>query len=410
MQARGLFGPRVSVEASVGARRLDNVTRRSLHIDDDTLYPAEADFLVQQTLVDFGRSLSELKRQAARTDGAAFRIRERAEFVFRNVSRHYIDYLLQQRIVAAAQDNLLFHERLVTDLREGVAQGSISIADQQQAEERLQAARARLTEAGEDLEAAGIAFHQLAGIPIGQVSMPPGLTESMAPNVDEAIDIARAQNPMVKEVLADIDAAKAMSHAARAELAPKITLEGRARFGEDIDGFDGRTTDYLGRVVLRWDLFDSYINHNKVKEMVSRESEQRFRLHEVSRQAEADVRTAWSRLESQAKLVTELEQQSRVSDDLLLSYREQFNVGRRSLLDVLDAQNTRYNVQVQAETARLAQLYAQYRVLAASGRLLEAMNITPPASSVSNARDRYKMKSQPVEELMEPRQPYASVN
>jgi hypothetical protein len=42
----------------------------------------------------------------------------------------------------------------------------------------------------------------------------------------------------------------------------------------------------------------------------------------------------------------------RVADDLLLSYREQFNIGRRSLLDVLDAQNTRYNVQAQAETAR----------------------------------------------------------
>ena len=63
---------------------------------------------------------------------------------------------------------------------------------------------------------------------------------------------------------------------------------------------------------------------------------------------------AWSRLQNQGRLVGELETQGRVSDDLLLSYREQFNVGRRSLLDVLDAQNTRYNVQAQAETARLA--------------------------------------------------------
>ena len=50
-----------------------------------------------------------------------------------NVARTYIDYLLQQRLVAIAQDNVTFHERLAGDLREGVSKGSISIADQQQA-------------------------------------------------------------------------------------------------------------------------------------------------------------------------------------------------------------------------------------------------------------------------------------
>jgi adhesin transport system outer membrane protein len=409
-QAQGLYGPRVSVEASAGVRRLENATRRNLGIANDTLYPLEADLVAEQTLIDFGRSRSELQRQAARTDGAALRIDERSEFVGLNASRHYIDYLLQQRIVAAAQDNLVFHERLVGDLREGVSKGSISIADQQQAEERLQAARAKLTEAREELDAAGIAFQQQTGVPIGQATMPPDLAAPAPATLDEAVDTARARNPRVLEALADIDAASAMTSAARGELAPKLSLEGRVRIGDDIDGFQGRTEDYLGRVVLRWDIFDSNINHNKVHEMVRRESEQRFRLHEVSRQAEADVRTAWSRAESQRQLVTELEQQSRVSDDLLLSYREQFNVGRRSLLDVLDAQNTRYNVQVQTETARLAQIYAQYRVLAAQGRLLEALNVTPQVAAASNARERFKVRSRPVGELMEPRTPYPTSN
>ena len=78
---------------------------------------------------------------------------------------------------------------------------------------------------------------------------------------------------------------------------------------------------------------------------------------------------------------SELETQGRISDDLLLSYREQFNIGRRSLLDVLDAQNTRYNVQAQTETARLAKLYAQYRVLAAENRLIECLGVQPPAAA-----------------------------
>lgn len=405
-QAQGLYGPRVSVEGSAGVRRLENQTRRALNIADDTLYPLEADLTAEQVLIDFGRNRAELSRQASRTDGAAHRVEERSEFVALNVSRSYIDYLLQQRIVAAAQDNLSFHERLVGDLREGVARGSISLADQQQAEERLQAARARLTEAMEEQENAAIAFHRIAGVPIGQPTMPPDISSNLPPNVDNAVDLARANNPRVLEALADLDAASAVTYGARAELAPRISAEGRIRIGDDIDGFRGRTEDYLARILLRWTIFSSGINQARVREASSRESEQRFRVHQAGREAEADVRTAWNRLESQTRLVGELEQQSRVSDDLLISYREQFNVGRRSLLDVLDAQNTRYNVQVQAETARLAQLFAQYRVLAASNRLLEALNVTPPASATADARERYRVRTNDPATVMEPRIPY----
>ena len=99
--------------------------------------------------------------------------------------------------------------------------------------------------------------------------------------------------------------------------------------------------------------------------------------------------------------MTELETQGRVSDDLLLSYREQFNVGRRSLLDVLDAQNTRQNVQAQAETARLAKVYAQYRLLASTNRLIEALGVSMPTEAWSDERTRFRVNPIPPEDLNE---------
>ena len=134
-QAQGLFLPRITVEGSVGVRRLENPTRRALGIADNELYPMEAGIRGEQILFDSGNRANELKRQAARTDGAAYRVDERSQFIALQVSRQYLDYLLQQRIVAASQDNVAFHTNLVNDLREGVTQGSISIADQQQADE-----------------------------------------------------------------------------------------------------------------------------------------------------------------------------------------------------------------------------------------------------------------------------------
>jgi adhesin transport system outer membrane protein len=143
------------------------------------------------------------------------------------------------------------------------------------------------------------------------------------------------------------------------------------------------------RAVLRWNIWDGGINRAKLQEMIRRASESRYRLHNIQRQAEEDVRIAWSTMQSQGNVLEVLNRQSQVSDDLLLSYRSQFNVGRRSLLDVLDAQNTRYNTQVRLEAARFSQLFAQYQALAASNDLLDALQIAPGAGAGAAERERF---------------------
>jgi adhesin transport system outer membrane protein len=401
VQAQGLYYPRISVEASAGVRSLRNPTRRSIGIDDETLWPVEGDLILDQLVYDSGGREAEIRRQAARTDAAAARVEERSEFVALNVSRAYIDYLLQQRLVAITQDNVAFHEKLAADLREGVSKGSISIADQQQAEERLQAARAKVTGAQEDLDTAAITFRTLAGVPIDSATMPPDLSQFLPPTVNEAEALARDNNPRVQEAIADLGAAREEVTAAKAKLGPKFNIEGRARAGHDIDGFAGKTTDLQALAIMRWDIFTGGINQANVREQRGRADEAHGRLFEMTRQAEEDARTAWSRLSNQTALASELETQSRISDDLLLSYREQFNVGRRSLLDVLDAQNTRNNVQAQVETAKLAKLYAQYRVLAATNRLIETLGVTMPAAAYADQRVRYRVNPIPAADLQE---------
>lgn len=401
VQAQGLYYPRISVEGRAGVRSLRNPTRRAIGIADETLWPVEGAVVLDQLVFDSGGREATIRREAARTDAAAARVEERSEFVALNVSRAYIDYLLQQRLVAIAQDNVAFHERLAADLREGVATGSISIADQQQAEERLQAARARVTEAQEDLETAAISFQALTGVPIDTATMPPNLAQYMPPTVADAQVLARENNPLVQEALADLAAAREDVSVAKAKLGPRLNLEGRARAGHDIDGFAGRTTDLQALGVLRWDMFTGGINQANVREQMHRADQAHARLFEMTRQAEEDARTAWSRLVNQTALANELEAQGRISDDLLLSYREQFNVGRRSLLDVLDAQNTRFNVQARVETARLARLYAQYRVLAATNRLIEAFGVSMPAAAYADQRARYGVNPIPPSDLLE---------
>ena len=388
-QAQGLYLPRIVLEASAGIRRLENNTRRALGIADDELYPLEAGVSGEWTVADFGRRRGELLRQAARVDGASLRVLERSEFVGLQVARQYLDVILQQRIVAAARDNATFHRTLVADLSQGVDQGSISIADQQQAEERLQSAIVREQEAAQSLTDARIALRSLTGLEVNNVVVPPSLAPAMPPSLEAAVGQARIRNPLVREAQADVDAANGAVKSAEGELYPTIGLEVRGRVGEDIDGFAGETNDILGRVVMRWDVFDGGINRARLQEEIRKASMARYALHQRLREAEEDVRSAWNALESQGRVLEALDRQASVSDDLLLSYRSQFNVGRRSLLDVLDAQNTRFNTQVRLETARFSQLFAQYQTLAATNNFLDALSIAPGAGAGEMEREEF---------------------
>lgn len=388
-QAQSLYLPRVDIEASAGIRRLENRTRRNLGISNQELYPLEAQGTIDWTIVDFGRRRGELLRQAARVDGASLRVVERSEFVALQVARQYLDVLLQQRIAAAASDNRAFHQALVNDLAQGVEQESISVADLQQAEERLQSAIVREEEAAQGLEVAGNALRRLTGLTITAPTLPPDLSAALPATEGAAIGMARTQNPLVREAQADVDAAHGLVMAAKGDFYPTIGADVRGRVGEDIDGFNGHTNDVQARVYLRWNVFDGGLNKAKYQEMVHRASQARYRLHELVRQAEEDAANAWTALNTQRNIGEALQRQSQVSDDLLLSYRAQFNVGRRSLLDVLDAQNTRFNTQVRLETSRFSQTFAQYQILAATNTFLDALSVTPGTGAGKNERERF---------------------
>jgi len=388
-QAQSLYLPRLDVEASAGIRRLENNTRRNLGIADQELYPLEAQATIDWTLFDFGRRRGELLRQASRVDGASLRVVERSEFIALQVARQYLDVLLQQRIVAAAQDNLAFHSTLVTDLGKGVEEESISVADLQQAEERLLSARVRETEAIEALEVAQNSLRRLTGLTINDVQLPPDLSAALPSTEDETIGLARTRNPLVREAQADVDAAHGLVMSAKGDFYPTIGVDARGRIGEDIDGFAGDTNDVQARVYVRWNIFNGGLTRGKYQEMVHRASQARYRLHEITRRAEEDAANSWTSLRAQNSISAALARQSQVSDDLLLSYRSQFNVGRRSLLDVLDAQNTRFNTQVRLETSKFSQVFAQYQILAATNQFLEAMSIAPGAGAGKEERARF---------------------
>ena len=159
------------------------------------------------------------------------------------VTQDYLEYMLQNQIVAAAKQNVAFHNQMVGDINESIKGGALTDADRLQGRERQQAAQARLREALEELEATKIRFLQAVGEPISNPQTPPSVGHSVPKTLDDAIFVAQKNSPRVFSAKADINAADAGVRGARANYLPKINLEGTARIGNDVDGNAGNTND-----------------------------------------------------------------------------------------------------------------------------------------------------------------------
>jgi adhesin transport system outer membrane protein len=388
-QARGLYLPSIDLEAGAGKRRLASPTSGGLSSDHDSLSPSDVSLSITQTLYDGGARRAEVNRQASRVDGASFRVLERSESLALEVVQSYLEYILQTKIVQAAKDNLGFHKQILGDIRDSIRGGTLTDADGLQGNERLEAASARLIEANQELEATNIRFLKVVGEAISKVETPGSVAKFLPRTLDDAIFIATKSSPRMSSAAADIDAADAGVQGARANYLPKVNLEASASTGDDINGDYGNTNDLQARVVARWNLYRGGIDIAREQEQIRRASEQREVLHETHREVEESVRSAWNERKSRGELSAALSRQSKTNAQLVSSYREQFRVGQRSLLDVLDAQNTRFNTSVLSDTARLAALFAEYKILAASGKLVATMGLKPMDQGTEYARQEF---------------------
>lgn len=417
-QAHGLYLPQVDLEGRIGTQRLDSPGTRAGTIREDGIVPSpllnddetyfnrqEANVVVQQLLFDGFNRRGERRHQAARVDSASHRVYERSEAIALNVIREYLDIGLSLSIVRYAQENVDYHRRILGNLREGTEAEAISIADRQQAEERLYSAEARVIEATEEVNSAKIRFYKLVGQPLENHQGVPSIAGALPKSLAEAIGIARENNPNVNIAKADLDAAYGQVTKAKSEFLPKISFEATARTGENLEAIRGSEQEFRAEVVARWNIFRGRIDSNNVQEQIRHVDEERYGLHKAHRDVEEAVRLSWDRRLQQSRRLARLQEQLASTESLIGSYGEQFKVGDRSLLDLLDTQNTRFNTQIAVATSRQALTLAEYRILASVGMLLNTLHVNAPQQAEAYARVQERVPETPEGETMKRYEP-----
>jgi adhesin transport system outer membrane protein len=124
------------------------------------------------------------------------------------------------------------------------------------------------------------------------------------------------------------------------------------------------------------------------REAFERLREAREVLRQIQRGAEEEARVAYNALVTARARVESLRaavEAQRATRDV---YAQQFDLGQRSLLDLLDAENELFVARSNLTTAEYTEMFGVYRVLAVTGDLLTTLDIDRPKESISIWRER----------------------
>ena len=397
-QGKGLNLPKVDLQGDIGGEVANNSSSRALGTQDTLFLRREASLVVHQNLYDGDAAKAEIQHQASRVDSASNRVRERSEFIVLSVIHEYLEMERASRIIGLAKENIAYHQKILSLISAASSGGTASIADKQQARERVYAARAKLSESVEDLRVSEATFIKLVGEEPGKIGSNIGVKGKLPASLKAALERARAHHPSVKFAQADVDAASAQVLAAESRFSPKLSLEGRAMIGQDLGGIPGNTRDLQGNLVLNWNLYNGGIDKNNKQEQIRHVDESLQALHKISREVDEGVRQSWVRRNQQAERLTELLRDLSAIDQLRGSYLQEFKIGQRSLLDLLDTQNNRFAVQAAIATSDSAVKFADYRLMASTGDLLKGLNVQPLSDTHTYARKDYDVPPTPAPE------------
>jgi adhesin transport system outer membrane protein len=388
-ESYGRYLPTVDLEAGFGPEYTNSPTTRSRTSytldggDKGSLKNRkELSLTITETLFDgFDREAEIARREAIQISNELTTL-DVAELLALDVVRAYVDIARYEEIHALATDNLKRHEEILEDVRNRVDGGQAGISDLHQAVAREANARARMAVTKRSLDQARILFERVVGQAADEVERPDFDPALLPEDVESAIEEANKTSPLLQSIQADVKAAEHGVDTAKSDFYPTFELEVAGTANSDIDGTDGLNQDLTAMVKMNYNLYRGGADLNRSRSAKSRHSESRATLARQTLEIKEDISQSWSEMIRREEEAMARSDQVVANSQVVATYSQEFQIGQRDLLDVLDSENELFNAQSSMLSAEYEALYSRYRIMAVMGKLLDHVQVKVPMKVV----------------------------
>ncbi len=292
-------------------------------------------------------------------------------------SRAHIDVLRYRKLVELAEDNYVQHkyafDQLSSKVKAGVGRG----VDSEQANARLALAESNLTTEVANLHDVSARYMRIVGdAPNGQILPVNALEANQKPSTVDAVSQAITRNASISAAIENVRSVEESAKERDGAFHPTLQARASTAAGRNLDGTAGQRRDSLGEIVLNWNLYNGGSDSARVRQyadLVNQAEDQRDKTCRDVRQTAAIAHNDIQKLKDQ---LASLDRNTQAIQKARDAYRQQFDIGQRSLLDLLNSENELYTAKRAYANAEHDLYLAYARTHASSNSLVSTLGLS----------------------------------
>ncbi len=367
LELKGEYQPEVTVFGELGGQIVNNPASLSASDNNSFKETAQIGIGVEYTIFDGHRRENLVYRNATRLDASILRQMDASETLALNAVEAYIDVIRLRGLGQLAADNISRHVDIGAQVRDLVNGGRLPRSDGFLVDDRIAAAQDAKIGIDQSLANARARYVRVVGHgPKGSMKVPGVNTLPKGLRAFQNEAVRRSFRVQIADKVAN--ERRFDANIKNSDRKPRVTLNAGVTHGVNRDGNSSSRSDAFVGFRMNWTLYNG---RRPAREAGSKE---RIRQAELERRVAADevrelaARTwnAYVKNEKRSKLLTK---QLRANNLIVRQYRDELTAAKRSLIDLLEAERTVFNVRFQKASSDAALTFSRYRILAAQSRL-----------------------------------------
>ena len=365
--------PTVDITGSVGSYKADGP---ATGFNEKNYSSQDAALVITQNLFNGFKTSYQQDQATARISEEIYRIFDQADNIALDAVNIYVDALKQRKVVQLAKINIDNHLAILSKITQRNDSGVGKLSELEQTKGRVAQSYASLYAAQNNLQDSLSKLHALLGRYISADELEEmELPAAPVGDLDRLIEQALAQHPALKSSAFNIEAARSNFKQSNSANYPQIDLRLKKSIGDDVAGLDGQSDEMSAVLHLNYNLYNGGADASEKHKRRSALYQNQEQTNQTRRQVIENYRLAWMAHTALSGQLGYLDEYQQRSEKTVGYYKEEFFVGRRDLLDLLDAESELNSAQIQYSEAYYSDVQARYRLLEGVGALFSALMI-----------------------------------
>ncbi|MCW8896127.1 TolC family outer membrane protein [Sulfurimonas sp.] len=350
--------------------------------DGETAAGQDFDYSVYQNSLTYTHNIFKgfettyrVKQQESRTASAAYSYIEKVNDTSFEMVNTYLQVMKNKELLNIERENIEINAEILAKVQKLYDSGLTTLSEVNKIESSLSLAKSNYIVQENTMLDVKYNMQRVLGRYIDPDEMSrPVLNVALPASLEEATLFAMQNNPSLLVGKHNVKLAQATYQEKKSPFYPSVDIEVSQNMNKNLSGIPGEYDNLRAMAYLRYNFFNGFADKATLQKSVSTIHQEVQTKNQLRREVIEGLSLSWAANEKLSKQLEHLKDYKNFSIKTLTLYSKEYDLGRRSLLDLLSAQNDFIAAKAQIINTEYSMLFAKYRILDAMGTLVSTIN------------------------------------